>query len=40
MRITPNITMQNSLYNIQRSRALMDGIQEKIASGKNYSRPK
>ncbi len=39
MRITPNITMQNSLYNIQRSRALMDGIQEKIASGKNYSRP-
>lgn len=39
MRITPNITMQNSLYNIQRSRSLMDGIQEKIASGRNYNRP-
>lgn len=39
MRITPNITMQNSLYNIQRSRNLLDGIQEKIASGKNYNRP-
>lgn len=39
MRITPNITMQNSLYNIQRSRNLLDSIQEKIASGKNYNRP-
>lgn len=39
MRITPNITMQNSLYYIQRSRTLLDGIQEKIASGKNYNRP-
>jgi flagellar hook-associated protein 3 FlgL len=39
MRITPNITMQNSLYNIQQSRSLLDSIQEKIASGNNYSRP-
>lgn len=39
MRITPNITSQNSLYNIQQSRALLDRIQEKIASGQNYNRP-
>jgi len=39
MRITPNITMQNSLYNIQRSRTQLDSIQEKIASGRNYNRP-
>lgn len=39
MRITPNITMQNSLYNIQQSRTLLDSIQEKIASGMNVSRP-
>ena len=31
--------MNNSLYNIQRSRSLLDSIQEKIASGKNYNRP-
>lgn len=39
MRITPNITSQNSLYNIQQSRGLLDKIQEKIASGKNFNRP-
>lgn len=39
MRITPNITSQNSLYNIQQSRTLLDQINEKIASGKNYNRP-
>ena len=39
MRITPNITMQNSLYNIQNTRSRMDAIQEKIASGYNYNRP-
>jgi flagellar hook-associated protein 3 FlgL len=39
MRITPNITSQNSLYNIQQARAEMDKTQEKIASGKNYNRP-
>lgn len=38
MRITPNITMQNSLYNIQSTRARMDAIQEKISSGNNYNR--
>jgi flagellar hook-associated protein 3 FlgL len=31
--------MQNSLYNIQRSRSQLDSIQEKIASGRNYNRP-
>lgn len=39
MRITPNITSQNSLYNLQKSRTLLDQINEKIASGKNYNRP-
>lgn len=39
MRITPNITSQNSLYNIQQARTQMDKTQEKIASGKNYNRP-
>lgn len=38
MRITPNITAQNSLYNIQSSRTLLDSLQEKIASGKNINR--
>lgn len=38
MRITPNITINNSLHNIQTSRTLLDSIQEKIASGKNYNR--
>ncbi len=39
MRITPNITMQNSLYNIQLTRNKLDTINEKIASGQNYNRP-
>ena len=39
MRITPNITSQNSLYNIQKSRSLLDNISEKLASGKNINRP-
>jgi len=39
MRITPNITSQNSLYNIQQSRTLLNNLQEKIASGKNINRP-
>jgi len=38
MRITPNITANNSLYNIQSSRTLLDSIQEKISSGKNFNR--
>lgn len=39
MRITPNITSQNALFNIQKSRQLLDSINEKIASGMNYNRP-
>lgn len=39
MRITPNITMQNSLYNIQKSRSLLDSINEKISTQMNYNRP-
>jgi len=39
MRITPNITMENSLYNIQLSRSRMDKTNEQIASGKNINRP-
>lgn len=39
MRITPNITSQNSLYNIQQSRTLLNSLSEKIASGKNINRP-
>lgn len=39
MRITPNITMENSLYNIQRSRNQLNSLQEKIASGQNVNRP-
>jgi len=39
VRITPNITMQNSLYNLQSTRNLMDKTNEKIASGLNYNRP-
>ncbi len=39
MRITPNITAQNSLYNIQKSRSQLDSIQEKLASEMNYNRP-
>ena len=38
MRITPNITANNSLYDIQSSRTLLDSIQEKISSGKNFNR--
>lgn len=38
MRITPNTTINNSLYNIQTSRSILDSLQEKIASGKNYNR--
>ena len=39
MRITPNITSQNSLYNIQRSRSQLNDLQEKLASGQNVNRP-
>jgi len=39
MRITANITADNSLYNIQQGRAKLDKITEQIASGNNISRP-
>jgi flagellar hook-associated protein 3 FlgL len=39
MRVTPNITSQNSLYNIQKSRTILNNLQEKVASGHNINRP-
>jgi flagellar hook-associated protein 3 FlgL len=39
MRITANITADNSLYNIQQGRAKLDRITEQIASGNNINRP-
>jgi flagellar hook-associated protein 3 FlgL len=39
MRVTPNITAQNSLYNIQNARSRLDTLQEKLASGQNTNRP-
>lgn len=39
MRITPNITSQNALYNINKSRKLLDSLTEKIASEQNVNRP-
>lgn len=39
MRVTSNSTSYNALYNIQQNRAKLDALQEKIASGVNYSRP-
>jgi len=39
MRITPNITANNSLYNLQQGRAKLDKLQELTASGNNINRP-
>lgn len=39
MRITANITADNSLYNIQQGRAKLDKITEQISSGNNINRP-
>jgi flagellar hook-associated protein 3 FlgL len=39
MRITANITADNSLYNIQQGRAKMDKISEQLSSYKNINRP-
>lgn len=39
MRITANITADNSLYNIQQGRAKLDKINELISSGSNVNRP-
>ncbi len=39
MRITQNITSDNSLFNIQQARAKLDSVQEQIASGLQINRP-
>lgn len=39
MRITPNITANNSLYNLQQGRAKLDKLQELTATGANINRP-
>lgn len=39
MRITANITSDNSLYNIQQGRAKLDKINELISTGSNVNRP-
>lgn len=39
MRITANITADNSLYNIQQGRAKLDSLQEQVASGRITNRP-
>ncbi len=39
MRITQNITAQNSIYNLQQGRAKLDKLQELSATGANINRP-
>jgi flagellar hook-associated protein 3 FlgL len=39
MRVTANMSAENSLYNIQRGQARLDKLQETIASGQNINRP-
>lgn len=39
MRITPNATAYNALYNIQQGRAKLDSLTEKLASQSNVNRP-
>lgn len=39
MRVTANMSAENSLYNIQRGRARLDKLQETISSGQNINRP-
>lgn len=39
MRITPNTTLRNSVYNIQLNRNTLDNLEEKTSSGKNYNSP-
>jgi len=39
MRITPNATAYNALYNIQEGRAKLDSLTEKLASQSNVNRP-
>ena len=39
MRVTANMSAENSLYNIQQGRAKLDKIQESISSGQKINRP-
>jgi len=39
MRVTPNMSSQNALYNIQKNRAVLDKIQEQLASQQTINRP-
>lgn len=39
MRVTPGMTADNALYNLQQGRTAMDALQEQIASGANINRP-
>ncbi len=39
MRVTANMSAENSLYNIQQGRAKLDKLQESISSGQNVNRP-
>lgn len=39
MRVTANMSAENSLYNIQQGRARLDKLQETISSGQNVNRP-
>lgn len=39
MRVTQNITSQNSLYYLQKTRTRMDLLEQKTASGQNVNRP-
>lgn len=39
MRVTANMSAENSLYNIQQGRAKLDKLQELISSGQNVNRP-
>lgn len=39
MRITSNVTANNSLYNLQQNRSKLDKLQELVSSGNNVNRP-
>ena len=39
MRVTPGMTADNALYNLQQGRAKLEKIQEQISSGMNINRP-
>jgi flagellar hook-associated protein 3 FlgL len=39
MRVTANMSAENSLYNIQQGRVRLDKLQESISSGQNVNRP-